>query len=48
MRLDLELFRAILLVVEESHTPTVKSNYSLRFEGNALRFRTIQGYFISC
>lgn len=33
MRLDLELFRAILLVVEESPTPTVKSNYSLRFEG---------------
>lgn len=33
MRLDLELFRAILLVIEESPNPTVKSNYSIRFEG---------------
>ena len=33
MNLDLELFRAILLVVKDAPTPTVKSNYSLRFEG---------------
>ena len=33
MRLDLELFRAILLVIEESPNPTVKSNYSIHFEG---------------